>query len=272
MTSIATPARRPLPPGFVFTLRAFERTLIVYRRTWRGTLFISFLAPMLYLAAIGLGLGGYIDRGAGGALPGGSYLAFLASGLVAAQAMNVTAFECAYPILGQILWNGTFGAMLATPLRVRDLLGAHLAYIAFKVVLVSAAFLIVVGLAGAAPALPSAVGLLGVAVLTAMAFAGPLIAYAAIQQTDVGFAYMFRFLITPLYLFSGTFFPIDRLPEPLQAVAFVTPLYHGVDLARHVALGGGDPLLMITHIVVLLLFAGVGTAVAGRNLYRRLVK
>jgi lipooligosaccharide transport system permease protein len=272
VTSIARPSRRPLPPGFVFTLRAFERTLIVYRRTWRGTLFISFLAPILYLAAIGFGLGGYIDQGAGAALPGGSYLAFLAPGLVAAQAMNVAAFECAWPVLGQIMWNGTYNGMLATPMRVRDLIGAQMAYLALRITLVTAAFLTVVALVGAAPSLPAVLALFGVAILTGLAFAGPILAYTAVQHADVGFAYMFRFVITPLYLFSGTFFPIERLPEALQPVAFVTPLYHGVDLARQVTLGGGDPLLMATHVAVLLLFAGIGTAIAGRNLYRRLIK
>jgi lipooligosaccharide transport system permease protein len=271
VTTFAAAARR-LPPAPVFTLRAFERTLIVYRRTWRGTLFISFLAPILYLAAIGLGLGSYINQGAGARLPGGSYLAFLAPGLVAAQAMNVAAFECAYPVLGQIIWNGSFNAMLATPMRVRDILAAHLGYVSFRVVLVTAAFLIVVALVGAAPSLPGAVALFGVSILTALAFGGPMVAYAATRKTDAGFAYMFRFVITPLYLFSGTFFPIDRLPEQLQPIAFVTPLYHGVDLARHAALGGGDAASAVGHVAVLLVYAGVGAALAGRNLHRRLIK
>jgi lipooligosaccharide transport system permease protein len=270
--SAVAAARRPLPPGIVFTLRAFERALIVYRRVWRGTLFISFLAPMLYLAAIGLGLGGYVNRAGGASLPGGSYLAFLAPGLVAAQAMNVAAFECAYPVLGQIIWNGSFNAMLATPMRVRNILAAHLAYVSLRVVLVSVAFLIVVGLVGAAPTPLAGAGLLGVAMLTGLAFAGPVTAFSAVQRTDTGFAYMFRFVITPLYLFSGTFFPIDRLPDFLRPVAYATPLYHGVDLARHVALGGGDLAGGLGHVTVLLFYAALGVAFAGRNLYRRLVK
>jgi lipooligosaccharide transport system permease protein len=270
--SVVTAARRPLPPAIVFSLRAFERALIVYRRVWRGTLFITFLAPMLYLAAIGLGLGGYVNRAGGASLPGGNYLAFLAPGLVAANAMNVAAFECAYPVLGQIIWNGSFNAMLATPMRVRNILSAHLAYVSLRVVLVSVAFLIVVGIVGAAPAPLAALGLIGVAVLTGLAFAGPVMSFSAIQRTDTGFAYMFRFVITPLYLFSGTFFPLDRLPEFLRPIAYVTPLYHGVDLARQVALGSGDLVAALGHIGVLLLYAGVGIALAGRNLYRRLVK
>jgi lipooligosaccharide transport system permease protein len=272
MTAIAEVPRRPLPSDIAFTLRAIERALIVYRRSWRGTLFISFLAPMLYLAAIGVGLGGYVSSAASAALPGGSYLAFLAPALVAAQAMNVAAFECAYPVLGQIIWNGSFNAMLATPMRVRNILAAHLAWVSFRVILVSVAFLIVVALVGAAPSLPGAFGLLGVAVLTGFAFIGPVTAFSAIQRTDTAFAYMFRFVITPLYLFSGTFFPIDSLPEILRPVAYVTPLYHGVDLARQVTLGAGDLLGTVTHIAVLLVYGSIGMALAGRNLHRRLVK
>jgi lipooligosaccharide transport system permease protein len=272
MSVITSAVRRPLPPSIIFSLRAFERALFVYRRVWRGTLFITFLAPMLYLAAIGLGLGSYVNRGGGGALPGGSYLAFLAPALVAANAMNLAAFECAYPVLGQIIWNGSFNAMLATPLRVRNIVSAHLAYIALRIVLVSVAFLIVVALVGAAPAPLAALGLIGVAILTGLAFAGPVMAYSAVQRSDVGFAYMFRFVITPLYLFSGTFFPIDRLPQLVRPIAYVTPLYHGVDLARHLALGTGDATSASVHVAVLLMYAGVGTALAGRNLHRRLVK
>jgi lipooligosaccharide transport system permease protein len=271
MTAIAQAPRRPLSPGIVYTLRAFERALIVYRRVWRGTLFISFLAPVLYLAAIGLGLGGYVSGSTAASLPGGSYLAFLAPGLVAAQAMNVASFECAYPVLGQILWNGSFGAMLATPMRVRNILTAHLAYVSFRVVLTCAAFLVVVALVGAAPSFDRMLGLLAIAVLTGLAFAGPITAYSALLRTDTPFAYMFRFVITPLYLFSGTFFPIDRLPEFLRPVAYATPLYHGVDLARQLAVGGGDLQGALGHVGVLLVYIAIGIAVAGRNLQRRLI-
>jgi lipooligosaccharide transport system permease protein len=271
MTAIAQ-ARRPLATGLVYTLRAFERTLIVYRRVWRGTVFISFLAPMLYLAAIGLGLGGYVRADAAAALPGGSYLAFLAPGLVAAQAMNVASFECAYPVLGQILWNGTFNAMLATPMRIRNIIAAHFAYVSLRVVLTTVAFLIVVALVGGAPSFMRVLLLVAVAVLTGLAFAAPITAYSAVLRTDTPFAYMFRFVITPLYLFSGTFFPIDRLPDVIRPVAYLTPLYHGVDLARQVALGTGDLVGAVGHVGVLVAYAAVGTIVAGRNLQWRLVK
>ena len=107
-----------------------------------------------------------------------------------------------------------------------------------------------------------------VAVLTAMAFAAPIMAFTATQKTDQPFNVLFRFGITPLFLFSGTFFPIDRLPLFLQPLAWATPLYHGVSLARGLSLGRVEPLADLIHLAVLVAFAVAGL-VAGRITFRR---
>lgn len=254
-------------PGAV---RAFERALFVYRRTWRGTLFLSFFSPILYLVAMGLGLGGYIDETAAAELPGGSYLAFLGPGLMAAQAMNVGTFESTYPLLGAIVWNRTFDAMLATPLRVRDLLAAHLLFVSFRTLITTVAFLGAMLLFGGIDS-PGILLALPAAVLTGLAFAAPVAAFAATLKTDNGFASLFRFVITPLFIFSGTFFPVEQLPGALQPIAWLTPLYHGVELARGLALGTADPIGGLVHAAVLSGYAGVGAIAAGILLRRRLI-
>ncbi|MGZ6341115.1 MAG: ABC transporter permease [Candidatus Limnocylindrales bacterium] len=246
--------------------RVLEHNAMVYRRTWRGSVFSTVVSPVFFLASMGIGLGGYVDR-SGGSLAGVSYLVFLAPGLLAAQAMQTAASESTWSVMGKIVWDKTYFAMLATPLAIRDLLLGELAWLTVRLTMVAATFLVVMGLFGA---IHSPFGLLTLpaAVLTGLAFGAPIIAFSASQRRDTGFNVLFRFVITPLFLFSGTFFPIERLPGFLQPVAWVTPLYHGVALTRGLALGRIDPLTGLLHVAVLLGFAAVGVA-AGLAVYRR---
>ena len=254
----------------VGALRVAERNAAVYRRTWRGTLFMTFLSPILYLATMGLGLGGFVDRN-GTLVEGVSYLTFLAPGLLAAQAMNTASFECTYPVLGMIVWQRTFEGMLVTPLGVRGLLGGLLAWVTVRLTMVATVFLTVIFVFGASRS-PAAVAAIPVAVLTGLAFAAPLIAFTATQKNDNGFAAVFRFGVTPLFLFSGTFFPVERLPAFIQPIAWVTPLYHGVELTRGIMLGRAEPASAVVHLLVLVAFVVGGTVGAGVLLRRRLLK
>jgi lipooligosaccharide transport system permease protein len=253
--------------------RVFEYRLLSYRRTFRSSIFNSFLGPIMFLTAMGLGLGSYVDAGGGEALGGVSYLAFLAPGLLAATAMQTAAFEATFPIIGGLVWSRVFHAMYATPIRPSDIALGNLAWIAFRVLLVSAVFTLVVVLFGAASS-PLIVLAIPVAVLTGMAFAGPIAAFSATQRTMEKFNAVFRFGITPLFLFSGTFFPVESLPLFLQPVAWITPLYHGVALSRGLSLGtaGDDPLLMVVHLLVLVGFIAVGAWAATRTVAQKLVR
>jgi lipooligosaccharide transport system permease protein len=218
---------------------------------------------------MGLTLGVLVDRGTG--LPGGaSYLSFLAPGLLAAAAMQTGSFESTYPVLGAIKWDKTYDAVLATPTRVTDLLVGQLLYVAFRVTTAAALFLAVLVLFGAADswlvvlAVPAAL-------LTGMAFAAPITAYAATLDNDSGFAAVQRFLIIPMFLFSGTFFPVSQLPVVLEWIAYATPLWHGVSLARGLALGTLGAGAGLLHAGYLALWAGGGVALARRTYRRRLV-
>jgi lipooligosaccharide transport system permease protein len=280
MTAISRPAGSapagdaPAPITWLSGIaRVFEYRLLSYRRTFRSSIFNSFVGPALFLAAMGVGLGTYVDQSATAELGGVSYLAFLAPGLLAATAMQTASFEATFPIMGGLVWNRVYHAMYATPIRPSDVALGNLAWIAFRVLLVSSVFVLVTALFGA-EASPLIVLAIPVGVLTGLAFAGPIAAFSATQRTVEKFNAVFRFGITPLFLFSGTFFPIESLPTFLQPVAWLTPLYHGVALSRGLSLGTAseEPLLMLAHAAVLLAFAAAGAYAAVRTVSARLVR
>ncbi|MBI2781671.1 MAG: ABC transporter permease [Chloroflexi bacterium] len=244
-----------------------------YRRTFRASLFGSFGIPALFLTAMGLGLGGYVDRSADAVLQGVSYLQFLAPGLLASSVMQTGSFEATFPILGGLQWNKIFHAMVATPLRARDVAIGNILWIALRLTLVGSIFALVIVAFGASRS-PLIVLAVPVAVLTGLAFATPIMAFTATQRTPDRFAALFRFGTTPLFLFSGTFFPIESLPSFLQPVAWLSPLWHGVAVCRALMLGtiGNEPVLAVIHIGILAAIATVGAVLAVRTIDGRLVK
>jgi lipooligosaccharide transport system permease protein len=250
-----------------------EHRFATYRRTFRASAFTSFLSPVLFLTAMGLGLGGYVDRGGAAALGGLTYLQFLAPGLLAATVMQSAAFEATFPIIGGLNWQRTFHAMYATPLSPRDIALGNLAWMAIRLAMIASVFTVVIVVLGAAHS-PLVVLGIPVAVLTGMSFAAPIAAFSGTQRTPNRFNVIFRFGITPLFLFSGTFFPIDSLPAPLQAIAWLSPLWHGVDLTRGLVLGTivDHPLVMAIHLVVLTVIVVVASWAAVITIGRRLVR
>ena len=262
-----------LAPTWSTVARVIEHRALQYRRTFRASLFSSFGIPALFLTAMGLGLGGYVDQNPDPALAGLTYLQFLAPGLLAATVMQTGSFEAAFPILGGLQWNKIFHAMFATPIRALDIALGNIAWIALRLTLVASVFAIVVVAFGASRS-PMIVLAIPASVLTGLAFTTPIMAFTATQRTPDRFAAMFRFGITPLFLFSGTFYPIESLPAFLQPVAWISPLWHGVDLCRSLMLDtiGRDPLLALIHVGVLAAVAIVGTLAAARTIEARLVK
>jgi lipooligosaccharide transport system permease protein len=250
--------------------RVVEHNALVFRRLWRGSLTVSFFTPLFFLASMGLGLGGLVNRGSGG-VGGVPYIDFLAPGLLAAVTMQTAAFECTYPLLGKIQWDHIYDAMLATPLVVRDLLIGEIAWVAVRLLLVSSIFWIVMAMFGVAHT-PESLLAIPAATLSGLAFATPLIAFTSTQKSDGVMGTIFRVVITPLFLFGGAFFPISRLPGVLQAVAWATPLAHGVALSRGLVLGNLVIRDAVLHLVVLLVYTITGAVIARPLLVRRLVK
>jgi lipooligosaccharide transport system permease protein len=251
------------------SLRVLEHDLLVFRRGWFSYMLSGLSQPFLYLVAMGIGLGLYVNRN--GSLPGGvPYLDYIAPALLVTQAMMAAAFESAWPIMGKMVWDKTYHAALNTPLGALDLLAGDLMWVAFRATLLSVLFMIVIVVLGAA-ASPLVVFAVPIAVLTALAFAAPIMAFTATQTGDGGFNALFRFGITPLFLFSGTFFPIEKLPLWLQPLAWITPLYHGVAAARSLSLGQVEPIGLTVHVAALAAVALVGLWAARITFRRRLV-
>jgi lipooligosaccharide transport system permease protein len=242
---------------------------MVYRRTRRGSVFTSFLSPLMFLAAMGVGLGSLIHGGSG-QLEGVRYAVFLAPGLLAATVMQTTMGEATWPVMGAIKWDKTYLGMLATPLSVRDVMLGHQLYIAMRAAIVATAFTVVTALFGLVHSVPGALLAIPAGALTGTAFAAPVAAFAATQTREQGFILLFRFAIIPMFLFSGTFFPVSQLPTALQPIAWITPLWHGVSLCRDLALARGSSLAMLGHACYLVALTAFGLWLALRAYSRRL--
>ena len=255
------------PGHLTLVRRQFDYWLTVYKRTWKGSVITSFVMPLFYVLAMGVLLGGFINGGVGGAP---SYLAFIAPGLVAAQAMQTATGEVTYPVMGMIKWHRTYYGMTATPLGVGDVVSAQLLFVAFRVATTCGVFLLVLAPFGVFASAPGVVGAFFASILVGLAFAAPIFAYAATLTSDAGFAVIFRLVVLPLFLFSGAFFPITNLSAPLEWIARFTPLWHGVDLTRMLVLGTVDVPLALVHVAYLLVMTVVGWWLAVRALTRRL--
>jgi lipooligosaccharide transport system permease protein len=250
-------------------VRSFEYWLVRYRRTWFSGLVVSFASPLLFLVAMGMGLGRLVDAESSSALDGASYAAFIAPGLLAAAAMQTAAGEATWPVLGALKWQRTYYAMLGTPLRPFDVMLGHLAWMATRVLLSAVAFFAVM-LLFALPAEPLAVLAVPAALLTGGAFAAPLMGISATFETDTPFALIWRLGIMPMFVLSGTFFPVEQLPGWLRGVAYATPLWHGVDLCRDIVLGTATAGSTAVHVGYLAALSALGVLLAAHTYRRRL--
>jgi len=259
---VGAPAR---PPWWPVT----GHLLVRFRRVWVSTTAYALIAPLMYLAGMGLGLGALVDARAGG-IGGVPYVAFIAPGLLASTAMMIGVGESSFTVLGGIKWDRTYHGMLATPLRPVDIVVGHLGYLAVRLTIAVTAFFAV---AAALGTVRSWWGLLAVpvAVLVGLAVGAPMFAFCAGLDRDLGITAVLRFVITPMMLFAGTFFPVSELPAWIQPVAWVTPLWHATEAARSLTLGLPDAVALLGHLAYLGLWLAVGTWAAVRVLSRRMV-
>ena len=256
--------------ALVHSGRIVEASARVYRRTWRGSVISTFFNPILYLLAMGVGLGQLVDEGTGTSALDMPYLTFLAPGLLAATAMMTGTGDASWPVMAGIKWRKTYNAILATPIAMPELVVGHLSWVGVRLVFVTVVYSGVMTAFGATTISQGALAI-PPAVLTGLGFAAIVTAYTARLKDELGLSSLFRFGVMPLFLFSGTFFPIAQLPGWIQPVAYATPLYHGVSLCRGLALGAGfevNPLVSFTYLTALL---AIGTILAVRQMRRRLI-
>lgn len=248
-------------------LRALERELLVFARTWRGSAFSAFVQPILFLAAMGLGLGGLVEEGvgAGGRL---DYLEFVAPGLLAASALMATAGEALWGVMGGVKWMGQFSGMVATPMTPGDVYGGLVLSAGVRAGLAAVAFLVVAAVLGGVASLWAPLAVLA-AVLLAMVTTAALAAWSVRRQDDLTFSLIMRLGVVPLFLFSGTFFPIEQLPDALEPLVVLSPLWHGVEVARDATTGALDGWTAV-HAAVLVALVLVVLPVGIRGFERRL--
>jgi lipooligosaccharide transport system permease protein len=250
------------------TLSVVNYHLVGYARTWRGTVLSSFVLPVLFVIGFGISVGGLVN--ATGRLGHESYLQFIAPGMIASTAMQVAFGESSWPVLSRFQWNRIYESMSASPLRAQDILGGDVVFMLFRVVTTTTVFLAVTAAFGAiqswwALLVPLIAALLG------LAFATPMFALTGRLTTGNAFAYIFRFLIVPMSLFAGVFFQVSSLNHWLRWLAYISPLWHGVELCRAAAdTDHGSMLAALGHVAYLLLWAVAGSYLAYRSYNRRL--
>ena len=196
-------------------------------------------------------------------------MAFLAPGLLVASAMQSGAAEGSFKVIAGMKWTRTFHSVVASPVGTGGLVGGHFVWAGLRVLMVSVVFGAVAAALGAISAI-AALALAPIGLLIGLATAGPMTAFTANRENTEALTAAFRFGITPMYLFSGTFFPISQLTDWLRSVATVTPLWHAVELARRVALGHDSALPAWQHVGYLVLVFVVGAALTYRLFTRRL--
>ena len=221
--------------------------------------------PVAYLFAMGVGLATLVDTSSEGVFGGVSYLAFIAPALLISAAVMTAANEFTFPVMDGFKWRRVYYGPHASPLTPEQIAGGHIMAVTLRFLLQSAIYFAVVALFGASPSGWGWVSIL-VATLAGLSFGLPLMAFAASIKEDKGqFAMVMRFIVTPLFLFSGTFFPLDSLPLAVRWIGWISPIWHGTELGRVFSYGYDEPpLLTILHIVFL-----VGLSVAGWMLTKR---
>jgi lipooligosaccharide transport system permease protein len=268
--SLVSTSRGGLTP-FEGVLRQLDNLAIIYRRTWKGTVFSSFVSPLFYVLAMGVLLGGFIHVPPGRLEGATSYVSFIVPGLIAAQAMQTAVGETTYPVMSAIKWQRTFYAQLSTPLEPRDLANAMLSFVLFRVATTCAVYFVVMAPFGVFATWWGPVLAWLVTLLVGLTFGTWVFAFSAHTRNDASFILIYRLGLIPLFLFSGAFFPISNLGTVGEWVARFTPLWHGVDLVRMLCLDTVDGSTAAVNLLVLLALTVVGWHLALRSLRARLL-
>lgn len=249
-------------------LLVIEREAQVYRRMWRSNVFSTVLMPVLFLGAMGIGLGSFIDEGER-SLEGMEYLDFVAPGLLAGSAMQAAGTAGLWHVMMGTKWMRYFHGIVATPMAARDVFGGFVLWTSVRLAFSATAFLVVAALLGG---VDSFWGVLAVpvAALTGLAFVSFLAAFSAGQEDDVVFPLILRLGITPLFLFSGTFFPVSELPDAIEFLSWLSPLWHGVEVARDATTGRFDIGADLVHLAVLAGIVALGWQWGARTFRRAL--
>jgi lipooligosaccharide transport system permease protein len=225
--------------------RVLQRHWTVYTKLYKSSFALNFVEPVLYLVAMGMGLGVFVQD-----INGQSYIKFIGPGIIASSSMFAAVYECTYGTYIRMTFQKTFDAILATPVNLDDLIAAELAWAAVKSVIYGLTIMLVVAAFGL---VDSPLLLLAVPVifLCGLIFAEVSMITTALVPGIDSFSYFYTLFMTPLFLFSGIFFPVETLPKAVAGIAWFTPLYHLVNVCRAFAAGHtGDVTVSIVWIAI----------------------
>ncbi|WP_146076689.1 ABC transporter permease [Rathayibacter tritici] len=251
----------------------FEYLLLIWRRAFAASLSEAIGAPVIYLLAVGLGLGTLVDTSDPEAFGGASYLAYIAPALLTSAALQIATTEGSYPAFARFAWGREFVGITATPVTPGQVADGQILLIAFRVAISAVAFYFVLSLFGVAGGF-NGMWMIPVAVLLGAGCAAWSLAFGAwiVGKGDgEAFNILFRIVVLPMTLFSGTYFPISRFPDWLQGAITLSPLWHANELARGTTLGTLSALPAAAHVAILLIVLISGMLVARWIYYRRLV-
>jgi len=234
--------------------RAFsvwQRHWLVYTKLYKTSFALNFFEPALYLVAMGFGLGAFVQD-----IKGQPYINFIAPGIVASSSVFAAVYECTYGTYIRMTFQKTFDAILATPVNLDDLVAGELAWGATKSVIFGITIIIVIALFGLVKS-PFILLALPFIFLGGLIFAELSVMFCAIVPGIDSFSYFYTLFMTPLFLFSGIFFPLDAMPHVVSLLAFFSPLYHLVNICRAFSAGSINTVVgsMIWLAVVVALLA-----------------
>jgi lipooligosaccharide transport system permease protein len=269
---VRSPAPPLIPSAIASVLRArrlVQRNAMVYRHTWI-VIVSGFFEPLFYLLGIGYGLGtivGTLTLDDGRII---TYAAFVAPALLAQSSLNGAISETIFNVFFKLNFEKVYEAILATPLGITDIALGELMWALIRATIYAAAFIAVM-LAMGLLISPWAILALPATLLASVAFCCAGLATTTYLRTVQDFDLPFGLVIMPMFLFSGTFFPISIYPPVIQVIVQLTPLYHAVQMLRGLTLGVVDWTMLI-HVGYLLGFAAIGMVIARRRMATKLVK
>ena len=242
--------RLPSPRG---SFRVWQRNVTIFGKYWKSIMAPNFVEPLLYLAALGLGLGAFIQRGG---IDGQSYIQYIAPGLLASNAMFAASFESTFNTFVKLKIDRIYDAIITTPVNAEDVVAGEYLWAGTRATLYGTGFLAVLTILGFAFEEPLVTSWWALFIPPMLLVIGIMFSVmgtlftSLIERIDL-YSYYFTLVVTPLFLFSGIFFPVKNFPAPVPQVAWFTPLYHAVNVCRELATGPSPAVLVdVAWIVV----------------------
>jgi len=241
-----------------------HRHLTVYTKLYLSSIALNFAEPILYLAAFGVGLGAFVQE-----IEGMPYLNFIAPGIIASSATFGAVYECTYGTYVRMFFQRTFDAILATPVSLNELVAAELIWGALKSAFYGSIIMVVLALFGLLPSL-LILWAIPILFLSGLLFASLSMIVAAVVPGIESFNYFYTLFMTPLFLFSGIFFPLAGLPLFVEQIAHVSPLYHLVTACR--ALAFGQTAGVVTNVLWIVIVLAMTIPWPFRLMWRKLIR